>query len=51
VVAHRLSTVNRCKKIAVIKNGRVIEEGKYSELMDDTNSHFYGIAQGLSRGD
>lgn len=32
IVAHRLSTVRSCSKIAVIKNGRVSDLGTYEEL-------------------
>ena len=33
VVAHRLSTVMHCDSIAVMKEGRVVEVGKHSELV------------------
>ena len=32
-IAHRLSTVKNCDKIFVLENGRIIEEGNYSELI------------------
>jgi len=32
VVAHRLTTVERCTRLAVFHNGNIIEEGSYSEL-------------------
>ena len=34
VIAHRLSTVRKADKIAVLKNGAVIEEGVHQELLD-----------------
>lgn len=34
IVAHRLSTVKNADKIAVIKNGKCVECGTYSELVD-----------------
>jgi|APGre2960657423_1045063.scaffolds.fasta_scaffold00393_7 subfamily B ATP-binding cassette protein MsbA len=34
VIAHRLSTVIHCDKIIVISNGKVVEEGKHQELLD-----------------
>ncbi|XP_052178929.1 ABC transporter B family member 15-like [Diospyros lotus] len=33
VVAHRLSTIQRSNTIAVINNGRVVEEGSHSDLL------------------
>ena len=33
VIAHRLSTVRRANRIAVIVRGRIIEEGTHEELI------------------
>ncbi len=33
IIAHRLSTVTDCDKIFVIEKGRVIQSGKYLELI------------------
>ena len=33
VIAHRLSTVRHCKRILVLDNGHIAEEGNYDELM------------------
>ncbi|NDQ55578.1 MAG: NHLP bacteriocin export ABC transporter permease/ATPase subunit [Acidipila sp.] len=35
VVAHRLSTIRNADKIYVIENGRVVQQGKYEQLMDE----------------
>lgn len=34
VIAHRLSTIIDCDRIIVFKDGRIIEEGNYQELME-----------------
>jgi ATP-binding cassette, subfamily B, bacterial len=33
IIAHRLSTVRRCERIAVLRGGRVVEEGSLAELL------------------
>ncbi|MBQ9518935.1 MAG: ATP-binding cassette domain-containing protein, partial [Firmicutes bacterium] len=34
VIAHRLSTIINCDRIIVMHNGKIAEDGKYSELME-----------------
>ena len=43
VIAHRLSTIKNCDRIIVMDNGRIVEEGKYDELMDKKGC-FYELA-------
>ena len=33
VIAHRLSTIKNCDRILVMDNGKIIESGKYDDLM------------------
>ena len=33
IIAHRLSTVRRCERIAVLRDGAIVEEGSYAELL------------------
>lgn len=40
VIAHRMRTVQAADKIIVLQNGKVVEEGEPSELVQDKNSHF-----------
>ncbi|WP_029231653.1 ATP-binding cassette domain-containing protein [Butyrivibrio sp. VCB2006] len=39
VIAHRLSTIKNCDRILVIDDGRIVEEGKYEDLIS-RNGHF-----------
>ena len=34
MVAHRLSTVRKCDRVIVLKDGIVAESGKFDDLMD-----------------
>ena len=34
VIAHRLSTIKNCDRILVIDQGKIIESGKYDELIE-----------------
>jgi len=43
VIAHRLSTIQNADKIFMLENWKIVEEGKYNELMDKKGK-FYGLA-------
>ncbi len=45
IIAHRLGTLKYTDSIAVMKAGRVIEEGSYDKLMNDSSSVFYRMNQ------
>ena len=34
VIAHRLSTIKQCDRILVLDKGKIIEDGKYEELLE-----------------
>jgi ABC-type multidrug transport system fused ATPase/permease subunit len=51
VIAHRLSTVQKCDRIVVLHNGQVIEQGTYKKLSEDINSHFFKLKAGLQMED
>jgi len=40
IIAHRLSTLKNVDKIYIFDNGKIIEEGKFDELINDDNSVF-----------
>ncbi len=35
IIAHRLSTVQKCDRIYVVANGTIIEQGSHAKLLDD----------------
>jgi len=43
VIAHRLSTIIRADRIVVVRDGRVVEDGKYADLMNQ-RGFFYELA-------
>ncbi|KAL2614004.1 hypothetical protein R1flu_025696 [Riccia fluitans] len=45
LVAHRLSTVRNADQIAVMKNGCVVENGTYDELISRPNSAFSALVK------
>ena len=51
VIAHRLSTVKKCDRIVVIKDGQVVEEGTYNDLSEDPGSYFFRLKAGLEMDD
>lgn len=34
VIAHRLSTIKQCDRIIVLDQGKIVEDGKYDELIE-----------------
>ena len=40
VIAHRLSTITNSDRIFIMESGRVVEEGTYSDLVNNSNSKF-----------
>lgn len=46
VVAHRLSTIQKSDTIAVIENGRIVEEGSHDELLSKgENGAYYSLVR------
>jgi ATP-binding cassette subfamily B (MDR/TAP) protein 1 len=45
VIAHRLTTVQDCDKIVVMKRGEIVEMGRHDDLIQNTNGAYYKLAQ------
>lgn len=46
IIAHRLSTIKKCDKILLMKDGKVIEEGRHDELMKKRGEYYSLINMG-----
>jgi ABC-type multidrug transport system fused ATPase/permease subunit len=46
VIAHRMSTIEKCDKIFVLDNGKVKEEGTFKELSNKEGGFFSNMTQG-----
>lgn len=51
VVAHRLTTVEKCNRLAVIDDGVIVEEGSFSELMNKDGGKFSNLAGGMKKAE
>lgn len=40
IIAHRLSTIKNCDKIILMKDGKIIENGNYNELMQKQGEYY-----------
>jgi ABC-type multidrug transport system fused ATPase/permease subunit len=46
IIAHRMSTIEKCDKVFVLENGKVVEEGGFQELKDKDGGFFSNLAKG-----
>lgn len=44
-IAHRITTLENVDKIYVFKDGRIVEQGKYQELLSNSESEFFRLAK------
>ena len=51
VIAHRLTTVEKCSRIAVLEDGKVVEEGKFTELKNQEGGFFSNLAAGMKKAE
>lgn len=49
VIAHRLTTVEKCTRVVVIDDGVVKEEGKFKELKNKEDGYFKKLAEGMNQ--
>ncbi|CDW81030.1 abc transporter [Stylonychia lemnae] len=47
VIAHRLSTVEKCDRVLVLESGRLVEEGGFQELSQKDGGKFAQLASGM----
>lgn len=49
VVAHRLTTVEKCSRVAVIEDGKIVEEGGFADLQNKADGYFANLAAGMKK--
>lgn len=49
VIAHRLTTVEKCNRIAVIADGKIAEEGSFTALTNNKSGYFAHLAKGMNK--
>lgn len=49
VVAHRLTTVEKCTRVAVIEDGKIVEEGGFNDLQGKQDGYFANLAAGMKK--
>ena len=45
IVAHHLSTIQRCDDIAILEEGRIVEAGERDALASDPNTRFHSLLE------
>lgn len=48
VIAHRMSTIQKCNRIIVVHKGVVVEDGSFDELSEKPNGHFAKLKAGIA---
>jgi ABC-type multidrug transport system fused ATPase/permease subunit len=49
IVAHRLTTVEKCNRIAVIADGKITEDGTFDQLTKKKEGYFAHLAVEMKR--
>jgi ABC-type multidrug transport system fused ATPase/permease subunit len=51
VIAHRLTTVEKCSRLVVIEDGKVVEEGAPQDLKTKEGGFFANLSNGMRKQD
>jgi len=51
VIAHRLTTVEKCSRVVVIEDGKVVEEGRFNDLKNQEGGFFQQLAAGMQKAE
>ena len=49
VIAHRLTTIEKCSRIVVLENGQVAESGNFQDLQKMEGGHFKKLKEGTNK--
>ena len=48
VIAHRMSTIQKCDRIIVVHQGKVVQDGPFDVLAAETDGHFAKLKAGIA---
>lgn len=51
VIAHRLTTVEKCSKVVVVEDGKIAESGTFNQLMNNEDGHFANLSKGMRKAE
>ena len=51
VIAHRLTTVEKCNRLVVLEDGKIAEEGSFQELMGKQGGYFANMAASMKKAE
>ena len=51
VIAHRLTTVEKCDRIVILDNGKIVEQGTMRDLRNNKDGYFSHLAESMQKRD
>lgn len=49
IIAHRLTTVEKCNRVAVIQDGKIVEDGSFEELSKAQGGYFSNMTKEMKK--
>jgi len=49
VIAHRMTTIERCNRIAVLEDGVIVEDGSFEQLSSKQGGSFAQLKRGITQ--
>ena len=49
VIAHRLTTIERCGRVVVVDDGKIVESGKFKDLQNKQDGYFASMVISMKK--